>query len=138
MNATLWLLAGDLEASVRFYASVLGLDVAVEERRTGGSDDGKRVAVTLTGRGLRVRLVRLDSGLWPAAAVGRTNRDGVVLEVRTTDIAADYRAFESAGHTPDPVRPGPRAGERWFTVRDPDGTLVAIVQEYDALDSAVA
>jgi len=125
----------DLDASLAFYRDVLGLDV-VSEFSVGGEAFAEGVDVPgasadfahLDAGGTRVELVSYD----PA---GEDDRGGSVNDAGAKHLGLacdDLDAF--AASLPDDVETladGPRtteSGTRILFVRDPDGTLVEVLE----------
>lgn len=125
----------DLDASVAFYRDVLGLDV-LSEFAVGGEAFAEGVGVEgaaaefahLDAGGARVELVSYDPE-------GEDVRGGMVndtgakhLGLSAPDLDAVYASLPEDVET---IANGPRtteSGTRILFVRDPDGTLIEIVE----------
>ncbi len=111
----------DLDASVRFYTTVLGLRVMDSVR----FDETKGKVVDLVGEGsphlLELNFYEEGSPYATSYEVG----EGLDhLGFRVSDLDEAIRAAAAAGHpVVDEIRSG---GNRWVYVRDPDGIWIEL------------
>lgn len=122
----------DLDRSLAFYRDVLGFEVI--DRYTL-SDEGLSAAIgaeatgefaQLDGRGARVELVEYDAGA--AVETGAVHDTGSThLGIEVADIAAAFQALpRDVDVVSEPQTTG--SGTRICFLRDPDGTLVELLE----------
>lgn len=114
---------GDLEASLRFYCELLGL----EERRRYDNDKGRFTLVFLAAPGDEGGLVELTFNWDETGYEGGRNFGHLAYAVE--DIYASCQKLQDGGVTI--LRP-PRNGRMAF-VRSPDGISVELLQEGEPL-----
>jgi PhnB protein len=126
------LAVADIEASVKFYVDVLGFDVAF----TLPGEDGKLVHASVQHGDAMLMFGRLD----PANAhdQGQLGK-GVVLYSTVTDdedIDAYFERARSAGATVMQEPVDQFWGHRDWGIADPDGYLIWVSKEIQALSAA--
>jgi PhnB protein len=126
------LAVADIEASVKFYVDVLGFDVAF----TLPGEDGKLVHASVQRGDAMLMFGRLD----PANAhdQGQLGK-GVVLYSTVTDdedIDAYFERARSAGATVMQEPVDQFWGHRDWGIADPDGYLIWVSKEIQALSAA--
>jgi catechol 2,3-dioxygenase-like lactoylglutathione lyase family enzyme len=147
------LLVGDIEASIRFYSTLLGFSVwydQASERRPGGGGlpldgaPGKSRLVILKGKdpwiGMVALLAYTDPALPRRSAPDAALRTGdAILMMETSEIEAIAARFEAAGVALE--RPLSQTevtgaeGKRWqvknLFVRDPDGRVIELSERVE-------
>jgi len=121
----------DMEASLRFYRDVLGLDIFFDVELEGPSMEVVTGEVGARGRmlggmlgGTVVELLEFAHRSFPRQSESMLGYTNISLSVR--DIDAALAAVIAAGIQPEqpPVEIG---GVRMFFVRDPDGTPIEFI-----------
>ena len=126
----------DMDVSLAFYRDVLGLHVIFDVELAGegleavtgeGGARGRMVGCLVPGS--RVTIELLSFGHRAAAARrGRAAAGPGYSNIALTvgDLAAAWAALAARGARPQP--PAEVGGVRMFFVRDPDGTLIEIIE----------
>lgn len=108
----------DLDASVEWYADILGF--SVDRRHERG---GHLVAVSLRAGAVRLLLARDDG----AKGLDRTKGEGISLQITTTqDVDGLASRIKSRGWLLDTEPVTAPHGPRVFRLRDPDGFRLTI------------
>lgn len=109
-------LVEDLDASVAFYARLLG----AQPRERAGD-----FALFTGGLGLHRRGPFLDSAFGSAAAEGRGGTSGVALYFEADDLDDEWERLRSVADVVHAPRVEPWGG-RIFRLRDPEGHVVEV------------
>lgn len=114
------LVVGDVQASARFYATVLGAAA------THGGDEYEQIA----GGGelvLQLHALDVEHHHGPMAAAEAPRRNGFVAWFEVDDLdAAVRRARDAGGDVERDVHENPNAKQQELWLRDPDGYLVVL------------
>jgi catechol 2,3-dioxygenase-like lactoylglutathione lyase family enzyme len=109
----------DMDKSKKFYADTMGFEVTKDY----GQGDRHWVSLDLPGGGTSLNLTTALENLKPGT---------MKLYLSTPDIQAAYRQLTAKGVKPtsqiaDDLY-GPGSGVKWFSLDDPDGNQLFIVQ----------
>jgi catechol 2,3-dioxygenase-like lactoylglutathione lyase family enzyme len=113
------LAVGDMPKAKAFYVEKLGLKVASDHRI---NDDHWWVALTFPEGGGSIILTTAHENMKPGT---------MKLYFATSDIAAAHAQLSARGATVNEVKDdlfGPGSGVKWFSLEDPDGNQVLLVQ----------
>lgn len=111
----------DFEASLRFYRDILGWQV-IEDRTVNG---GTRNAQLSSGA-MRIALIGAKPTGGPSAPVA-SNAHAPVLHLDIHDADARFARIPAGEHVVSAPASN-HAGQRSFTLRDPDGNLLTFVE----------
>jgi predicted enzyme related to lactoylglutathione lyase len=109
----------DMPKSKAFYSDQLGLKVTSDSRR---DDHNWWVALGLPEGGTSVILTTAHENMKPGT---------VKLYFATSDVAGAHKQLSAKGAKVNEVKNdlfGPGSGVKWFSVEDPDGNQVLLVQ----------
>jgi catechol 2,3-dioxygenase-like lactoylglutathione lyase family enzyme len=109
----------NMPAARAFYVDKLGMKVASDNRRT---DDHWWVSLTPPEGGPSIVLTTYHENMKPGT---------MKLYFATSDVAAAHERLGAKGVKVDEVKDdlfGPGSGVRWFSLEDPDGNQVLLVQ----------
>jgi catechol 2,3-dioxygenase-like lactoylglutathione lyase family enzyme len=114
------IVVNDMPKAKEFYADKLGMKVAKDYRQ---DDDHWWVSVAPTSSGTSITLTTLKEDKQPGT---------ITLWLATSDIAAAHKGLSGKGIKLADIKDdlyGPGSGVKWFSVNDPDGNLIHIVEE---------
>lgn len=113
------LAVSDMPKAKAFYADKLGLKIATDNRL----DDGHWwVSLTVPGGGASIVLTTSHENMKPGT---------MKLYFATSDVAAAREQLSAEGVKVNEVKDdlyGPGSGVKWFSLEDPDGNQVLLVQ----------
>ena len=112
----------DFEASLRFYRDILGWQV-IEDRMANGTG---RVTHLSSGA-MRIVLIGAKSPVGQAAADAASGAHAPVLHLDIHDAEARFARIPAGAHVVSAPASN-HAGQRCFTLRDPDGNLLTFVE----------
>ena len=127
----------DLERSVAFYRDVVGLDVQVDQFRTGGpwfdtltDNSGAVVEGAMLGDdSFCLQLLQYEEGGEPEPVTGHNRVGNVHLSINVADVEAKRNEIVARGaRDATPIVELPVPGGRSFYVQDPDGVPVEFMQ----------
>ena len=128
------LTVGDLDASVAFYAGVVGMELLTRTRSGGDwfdtlTDNRGAVidVVMLRSPEMVLQLVQYGRGGNDEARTGHNRVGNVHLCINVDDVESKHRAL-TARYPTTPIVDLPVPGMRSFYVRDPDGIPVEFLQ----------
>lgn len=113
------LAVSDMAKAKEFYADKLGLTVVTDYDQ---SDDSRWVSLAFPEDGVSITLTTFHENMKP----GTTK-----LYLRTSDIVAARKQLTSRGAEVDEINDdlfGPGSGVKWFSLHDPDGSQVFLVE----------
>ena len=114
---------GNMDKSKEFY-TLLGLKVTQDYSQTGQ----RWVALALPGGGVSINLSTVTAN---NTKPGKSEPGTMALYFATSDVAAAHKALSEKGVMVHEVKDdlyGPGSGVEWFSLEDPDGNQVLIVQ----------
>ena len=107
----------DMPKAKAFYAETLGLKVTTDTRM---DDHNWWVGLALPEGGTSVILTTAHENMKPGT---------MKLYFATADVAGAYKELSAKGAKVDEVKDvGPGSGVKWFSLEDPDGNQVLLVQ----------
>lgn len=110
----------DMPKAKTFYADRLGLKAASDYRQ---DDNRWWVSLTLPDGKVSITLTTYHEHLKPG---------NMVVYFATPDVAAAHKTLSEQGVKVNEVKDdlyGPGSKVKWFTLKDPDGNMVYLVQE---------
>ncbi|MGC1303938.1 MAG: VOC family protein [Caulobacteraceae bacterium] len=107
----------DLERSIGFYREVLGLEVFEDDR---DNPDGSNIKGAVGGFGIEL-------SQRPAAAAAATQAESPSLSFAVENLDEAFAALR-ARHAVAADAPMDVDGVRFFTIRDPDGLAIELIQ----------
>jgi catechol 2,3-dioxygenase-like lactoylglutathione lyase family enzyme len=123
------LMVTDLDSSLAFWVSCLGLEVAYQRPEDGFA------YLDLNGAQVMLEQVDPDAGQWLTAPLTKPFGRGINLQI---DVVAVAPIIQKLGHAGFPLYRGCKdtwyrannveVGQREFIVQDPDGYLVRLVE----------
>ncbi len=129
------LTVSDLDASIAFYAGVVGMTVQVRTTSGGawfdtltGNDGAAIGVVMLQAPEVVVQLVQYERGGIGEAVTGHNRVGNVHLCINVDDVDAKRAAVVAAGLAATPIVALPAPGMRSFYTADPDGIPVEFLQ----------
>ena len=105
----------DMPKAKAFYSDKLGLKVTADSRR---DDHNWWVALALPEGGTSVVLTTAHENMKPGT---------MKLYFAASDVAGAHKEFGAKGEVRDDLF-GPGSGVKWFSLEDPDGNQVLLVQ----------
>lgn len=130
----------DMERSLAFYRSVLGMDVVWDVALEGASMEsvtgrdgakGRMVGGLIGGAVIELLALGDEGGARRGPSIGYTN-----ISFRVDDLDAAYERVQALGQRPQ-QEPVAISGVRMFFVADPDGTPIELIELPAGLTSPV-
>jgi catechol 2,3-dioxygenase-like lactoylglutathione lyase family enzyme len=113
------LAVSNMPAAKAFYVDRLGLKVVTDHRR---NDDNWWLSITLPAGGPAITLTTAHENMKPGT---------MKVYFATADVAGAHQELSVKGAKVNEVKNdlfGPGSGVKWFSVEDPDGNQVLLVQ----------
>jgi len=125
---------GDLDRATAFYRDVLDLSVVAEFEVSGSAfetgvdiDDASARFVHLDGGGVRIELVTYEPAGEAESAPQLNDAGATHIGLETDDLDAVYESLPDAVETLSPPQTT-ATGTRILFVRDPEGTLIELLE----------
>ena len=112
--ATTTVVVTDLQRALRFYVDDLGLQVVRDAEMGPGM---RWVEVAPAGGGTTIALIAADSGFPPGIRLGTADADAAHAQLRGRGVDVDDEVLRMGEMAPP-----------MFTVRDPDGNVLVLVE----------